>query len=118
MAGFFEDFAAEEGVGGGEGSYIGKAEKAQLIDYETPFVITAVEDDDDNTYDGRKSPRYVVTVTLGGEERKLGFGKSQNDSSRDRMLAAMQERLAAGGDIEPVRLGLVGSFQVLRPASS
>jgi hypothetical protein len=117
MGGFFEDFSKEEGVGG-DGSYIGKAEKEQLVEDQTPFVITAVEDDDENTFDGRKSPRYVVTVSLGGEERKLGFGKSQNDSSRDRMLAAMQERLATGGDIEPVVLGLVGSFQVLRPAGS
>jgi hypothetical protein len=68
------------------GAWVGKDEKAELIASGTAFDISAVSYDPTNKY----GPRYVVSFSLDGEERLLGFG-AESVESRDRTLAAMIE---------------------------
>ena len=86
------------------GSWVGKEEKAELISSGSPFDITAVTYDPTNKY----GPRYVVSFSLDGEERQVGFG-ADSVESRDRTLAAMIEYFDNNpGDTIAAKLEQVG----------
>lgn len=107
--GFFDTYEDE----GGDKTYVTSAEKAALKENGTSFVITGVEFQKGQGYKG--SDRYLLTITLDDEARKLSFGTGTVDS-RDRMLGAMAEFAAENDLSEAVRIEQVGAAEVLRPA--
>lgn len=86
--GFFDTYEDE----GGDKTYIGKAEKADLIRNKTAFAIESVTFEPGKGYQG--GDRFLAIINLNGEERKLSFGAGSVES-RDRMLTAMGEFLAS-----------------------
>lgn len=108
--GFFDTYEDE----GGDKTYVTSAEKATLIENGTSFSVNGVEFQKGQGYKG--ADRYLLTITLEGEDRKLSFGTGTVDS-RDRMLGAMAEFLATDGATAPVvRIEKAGAAEVLRPA--
>ena len=77
--GFFDEYVNE---GGGENSYIKSEEKLAIAQSGIPFEVLEVLDEDDNVFEGKKQPRYVLVISLpnpatGEEEsRKLAFPKA------------------------------------------
>lgn len=95
MAKFFDNF---EEVGGL--SWVGAAEKEELIKRGTPITVSRVF-----LSQSKYGPRYVVAFELDGDERAIGFPTESGVESRNVMLAALAEYLEAD-DAEPVILKL------------
>lgn len=117
--GFFDEYVDE----GGSGLYIKAEEKLAIAQAGIPFEVTEVVDDEDNMYEGKKSPRYVVVLQLPNpetgepEERRLGFAKGTGVESRDRMLAQLGAWLEANPETAVrVKLAKVGRAFVLQQA--
>lgn len=104
---FFENYSDEGG-----GTFLSKDEKQILIDEAVPFSIVSIERDAGDKY----GERNLLTIELEGEQRKVGFSR-EKAYSRNRMIDAMAEHLAAGGDPVVARIELEGKFQVLVDAS-
>jgi hypothetical protein len=114
---FFDEYVD---IGGG--SWVKGPEKQVLMDNGIPFQVTAVVDDDTNSYEGQASPRFVVVALIpdpetgSEEERKIGFPKGTVES-RDRMLSQMAEYLEReDADAVIVKLEKVGRSILLRQA--
>lgn len=113
---FWDTDAAQAATQGG-GKYLSAAEKAALIDNAVALQITGVRLDEKNQFQGSAAPRYVVTfmvpnpLTGENEERLAGFALNPDGSSRDRLLGALVDYLAAD-DAEPVFVVLekIGQF--------
>jgi hypothetical protein len=120
-AGFWDTYKDEGG-----GKYLTAPEKAALIDNAVPLEIVAVRYDEKNQYQGNAAPRYVVTfnvpVTKGvtDGERFAGFAISDDgESSRDRLLGALDEYLGtAGAEKVVVVMEKVGQFVSLVKADA
>ena len=107
--GFFDEFKDVSG-----GSWVGTAEKAELIDAGTVLTVTDVIYDPTNKY----GPRYVVKFTLDGEDRSIGFG-AESVESRDRMLAALADYLNANeGETVDIVMEQRGRSVVLSKAAN
>jgi len=98
--GFFSTYV-DDSPGGG--TWISGDEKEKLIESGDAFDITAVDIDPGDKY----GERFVLDVVLAGEARKIGFQTGTVDS-RDRMLGAMAEFLAANAGSQ-VRAKLAAS---------
>lgn len=81
--GFFDEYKDVSG-----GSWVGKEEKAELIEAGSVISVTSVIFDPTNKY----GERYVVKFQLDGEDRSIGFGAGTVES-RDRMLSALSAYL-------------------------
>jgi hypothetical protein len=94
-AGFWD----EHEVKGGS-AYLDADEKKELISSQAEFSIVGVEYDEENQYEGKPSPGYVVTILLPDpitgdeEERKLRFAEGLK--GRDEILGIMLDVLEAG----------------------
>lgn len=115
MGKFFEDFEKAEEErrraikeSGGGAVFLSKAEKELLISDGVAFRITNVKQEPENKF----GPRYVVTVELEGESRKVGFGKG-SVFTRDRMLEYIKEMLDAGAEPPTMKIELDGRSQML-----
>ncbi len=104
--GFFDSYSDE----GGGGLFLSKDEKQILIDEGVPFDIVAIDIEDDKKFEQKK--RYVLTIDLEGETRKLGFGRG-SVFSRDRLLDAMIQHFADGGASVTTRIEMEGRAQIL-----
>ncbi len=119
--GFFDEYVDE----GGGSLYIKAEEKTAIAQAGIPFVVTGVKDDEDNVYNGKKQPRFVVVLELPDpetgepQERYLSFPKGTGVDSRDKMLAQLGEYLTRD-DAEEVTLKLtkVGRAYVLKDAKA
>ena len=109
----------------GGGKYLSASEKAALVDNGVALQIVSVRLDEKNQFKGNAAPRYVVTflvpnpLTGENEERLAGFALSPEGSSRDRLLAALVDYLAAG-ETDPimVKLELIGNFVSITKADA
>jgi hypothetical protein len=120
--GFWDSYKDEGG-----GKYLTAPEKAALIDGETVLEISAVRYDEKNQYQGNPAPRFVVTFIVPeglknvvAGERLAGFTISDDgESSRDRLLGALQEYLESG-DADPVLVVMerIGQFVALVKADA
>lgn len=85
---------------GGNG-WLTPTEKNDMIEEKQVFSVVGIEYDPENTYQGNKNPRYVVTLlapdAVTGEETKryVGFPTGSVES-RDEILEQMQECLDSG----------------------
>jgi len=119
--GFFDEYVNE---GGGENSYVKSEEKLAIAQSGIPFEVAEVLDDEDNVYEGKKQPRYVLVILLtnpatGEEEsRKLAFPKDSAVESRDSMLRQLHAWMEANPDAEPVKVKLakIGRAFILQQA--
>lgn len=120
--GFFDEYVNE---GGGENSYIKAEEKLAIAQSGIPFEVIEVLDEEDNVFEGKKQPRYVLVISLpnpatGEEEsRKLAFPKASGVESRDSMLRQLHAWLEANPDAETpvkVKLAKVGRAYILQQA--
>ena len=116
--GFFDTY---EDTGGG-GVYIKGDEKKVIAESGIPFTVTEVINDDENMYEGKKQPRFVLVIDLPSaqtgepEERKLSFPKGTVES-RDRMLSQMAAYLATDSPEDVVvKLAKVGRSFILQQA--
>lgn len=81
-------------------NFVGKEEKAELIDSAEQFPIRQVFKGNSTEY----GPKYNLIVELDGEERCISFGAGSVES-RDRMLDAMIDYLDENeGEEVPVYL--------------
>jgi hypothetical protein len=102
--GFYDEF-----VDTGGGNFIGKEEKAELIESATPLPVNRVIKGE-----SKFGPRYVLTVSLDGEDRALSFTAGSVES-RDRMLDALQGYLADNeGETVNVVMVKVGQSVILK----
>jgi hypothetical protein len=113
------DFWADNpGIEGG-GSFVGEAEKNELIDNGVTFPIVSLRTDDHPQY----GERYVATVMLENdegeeEERVITFPIATVDS-RDRVLATMMKFLDDPANDPPLcKLSRVGRSILVRPADA
>jgi hypothetical protein len=114
-AGFWDSYKDEGG-----GKYLSAPEKNKLIDEGIVLQITNVRYDEKNQYQGNPAPRYVVTFMVDGVERFAGFAiNTEDESSRDRLLGALQEDLE-GGATDPVMVVLerIGQFVAIVKADA
>ncbi len=118
----------QDAVSDGKPRFLSGDEKEDLAKAGTPFTITAVEFEvgksDENPNGNKYGDRFVLTIDLDGEDRRLGFtigidpqtGESYTPA-RDKQLADMTEYLATGeGAIDPTKLVKVGRAYFLNPA--
>jgi hypothetical protein len=118
--GFFDEYVDE----GGSGLYIAGEEKLAIAQSGVPFEITEVIDDDENVYNGKVSPRFVLVLELPdpetGEprERRLGFPKKSGVESRDKMLAQMYAFIEGNPEHDPIMVTLskVGRAFIIKQA--
>lgn len=87
-----------------EGEYMSMTDVKKLGE---PLNAMAVLDDDQNTYNGEKKPRFLVRGTLGDGE-KVVLVSCPKGYSRDDFLVALQEHLESGED-ESVAIRFVGT---------
>lgn len=107
MAGFFDTFKETP-----TGSFIGTEEKKELIDGGEAFPVLAV----DGPVLGKYGERYIMTITLDGENRLLPF-PTGSVGSRDNLLAQLQEYLKTEGAEPPVvKLEQVGRAVLIKQA--
>jgi hypothetical protein len=107
-------------AGDGGGGYLSPDEKAELVETETVFEITAVRVEEENKY----GPRYVVTLTLPdpatgeNETRMVGFPIGSGVTSRDDLLLAMIDDHFGAGEKEPIPAILAkgGNSFLIKPA--
>lgn len=86
--------------------YLTGDEKDALLASGDVFTITAVRFDPKGGFDN--ADRYVLSIILGDEERRLSFQAASVDS-RDRNLANMADYLAANaGDTIDAQLEAAG----------
>lgn len=119
-ASFWDEYKDEGG-----GKYLSAAEKAALIENEVVLQIVGVRQDDENQFQGKKSPRFLVTflvpnaLTGENDERLAGFAISPDGSSRDRLLGALVDYLEEE-DAEDVNvvLEMVGQFVAIVKADA
>ena len=114
-AGFWDSYKDEGG-----GKYLSAPEKNKLIDEGIVLQITNVRYDEKNQFQGNPAPRYVVTFVVDGVERFAGFAiNTEDESSRDRLLGALQEYLE-GGATDPVMVVLerIGQFVAIVKADA
>jgi hypothetical protein len=104
--GFWDTFEDESGY-----NWVGKAEKAALIDTGTPIAIKRVF-----KRTSKFGPGYVVVVDLNDEERALSFG-AESVESRDRLLDAMTEYLATSdeGTVVEAKIVKKGQSDLIQP---
>jgi hypothetical protein len=83
-----------------ESNYLSKSEKLLLAEEGVIFPLNSVEFQEGQGYEG--ADRFVVTTEIEGEEKRMSFGvsKTGNESSRDRLLADVEEYLANDGEDE------------------
>ena len=96
------------------GGYLSPDEKQALVDSGEPFDITGVRFEAENKY----GPRYVVTLTLEGETRMVGFPKGSGVTSRDDILQAMIDDHFGVGEAEAITaiLDKGGNSYLIKPA--
>lgn len=119
--GFFDEYPQDSGGG----LYIKAEEKAEIANAGIPFVVNEVINDDENVYNGKVQPRFVVVLELPdpetGEptERRLSFPKGTGVDSRDKMLAQLGAYLASDKAEEvTLKLTKVGRAYVLKDANA
>jgi len=121
-AGFWDTYKDEGG-----GKYLTAPEKAALIDGAVPLEIVGVRYDEKNQFQGNAAPRYVVTFNVpagtkgvNDGERFAGFAISDDgESSRDRLLGALDEYLQTpGAEKVVVVMEKVGQFVSLVKADA
>jgi hypothetical protein len=107
-------------AGSGGGGYLTPDEKAELIEAETVFEVTAVRYEEENKY----GPRFVVTLTLPdpatgeNETRMVGFPVGSGVTTRDDLLQAMVDDHFGAGEKDgiPAILAKGGNAILLLPA--
>jgi hypothetical protein len=83
-----------------ESNFLSKSEKLLLAEEGVIFPLISVEYQEEGGYEG--AARFLVGTELEGEEKQISFGvsKTGNESSRDRLLADVEEYLANDGEEE------------------
>lgn len=107
-------------AGSGGGGYLTPDEKADLVDSEQVFEITAVRFEEENKF----GPRFVVTLTLPdpatgeNETRMVGFPVGSGVTSRDDLLQAMIDDHFGAGEKDgiPAILAKGGNSFLILPA--
>ncbi len=91
------------------GNFMKEDEVILAIALGKVFIITAVRDDDSNTYNNKPKPRFLVDlIDDQGEEHTRGFGKGI--PARDARMQAFRKQIEETGEpIEGVRFIKGGS---------
>lgn len=91
----------------GGGQFVDETYVILAIAKGSTFAITAVRDDDENTYNGKVKPRWLIDfVDDEGEEKTRGINKGIED--RDTRFSRLQQTLAATGEPIQARFVKVG----------
>jgi len=110
---FFSTYVDDTPYEGGD--YVTGEEKEELLKSGKSFIIRAVTLEPTGGY--KDTERFLLDITLDDAERKLGFQTGSVDS-RDRMLAAMADFLAANpGKTVQARIEAAGRATLVTAAA-
>lgn len=105
------------------GAFLTKEEKAALAESGMAFEVTAVRDDDLNSFGARYVLELQVVDPASGEpeQKLLGFSKASPDgkaySGRNSQLEAIKAEIARTGESGLAKLVKIGRMYGLAPAS-
>lgn len=93
------------------GDYVKEDEWNRLVYTDAVIEITSIRDDDENQYNGKPAPRYLVDfVHPSGETRTKSIAKGNEE--RNERLEGFRELIEAGETIltTPIKVGKRDDF--------